>query len=553
MPVLLRQSGDLPGASAFDIWFAVTGVRKGAIGLLDEEKKLPALAQALEQAFNGICRAWWDTGRALSAGPGAELAYAPTCAGYGSDFGLMMAWGRLVEEAGRKPVRCLVLCDDPWLFRHLTVLPGVEAGKAPALWPATARLRLRGFLARLRLVVKLSWAALATRRQRHAHETGDHILLVYDHPKSTALGFDAYFGPMMTKIPALKRALHTDCPAAETSRLAADGRTASLHAWGNPLHVPGLLFTRWRPPRDHLTGSCGWLVRRAAETESGTAAHAMNAWQRYCQDAWLAAVRPKAVAWPWENHGWERAFCREARRLGVATIGYQHTVIGPHQMNYGVAANIDGEASLPETIVCDGPAYRDQLADWGAPTERLRNGGSLRIQRIEGVAYDAKAPVFVALSAKRGIARQQIRAIEAAAGEGIQFLVKEHPMYPLDVGETDAIRRTDGAIGDQTSLSAVVYSTGTPGLEALLAGLPTFRFLPEDQIAIDVLPEFVTARTVTALDLARALKAAEKPEGLNWEDVLSPVDWNLWRGLLAGSPAASEETASPSTQREKIA
>ena len=553
MPVLLRQSGDLPGASAFDIWFAVTGVRKRAIGLLDRGKKLPALAQKLEQAFDGICRAWWDTGRALSAGPGAELAYAPTCAGYGSDFGLMMAWGRLVEEAGREPVRCLVLCDDPWLFRHLTGLPGVEAGKAPALWPATARLRLRGFLARLRLVVKLSWAAHATRQQCHAHETGGRVLLVYGHPKSTALGFDAYFGPMMTEIPALKRALHTDCHAAETSRLAVDGRTASLHGWGKPMHAPGLLFTRWRPTRDHLADSYGWLVRRAAETEGGTAAHAMNAWQRHCQDAWLAAARPKTVAWPWENLGWERAFCREARRLGVATIGYQHTVIGPHQINYGVAANIDGEASLPDTIVCDGSAYRDQLAKWGTPAERLRTGGSLRIQRFDNDLYDPEGPVYVALSAKRTIARQQLEALSAAAAEGIQFVVKDHPMYPLDIGETDAIRRTDGAIDDQPSLSAVVYSTGTSGLEALLAGLPTFRFLPEDQIAVDILPEFVNARTVTAQDLARALKAVEKPEELNWEDVLSPVDWDLWRGLLAGSPAASEETPGPSTQREKIA
>ena len=90
-------------------------------------------------------------------------------------------------------------------------------------------------------------------------------------------------------------------------------------------------------------------MRRAAEKEGDGAAHAMNAWQRQCQKAWLAHTRPAVVAWPWENHGWERDFCRQARRLGVTTLGYQHTVIGPHQLNYSPATNKDGLDSLSIT------------------------------------------------------------------------------------------------------------------------------------------------------------------------------------------------------------
>ena len=531
MPVLLRRSNELPEPSAYDAWFGVTG----AGGLGPEDKKLSDLGPRLEAAFNDICPDWWRVGAILADGPGAELAYAPTCAGYGSDFGLMMAWGRLTEQVALDAGTHLVICDDPWLFRYLATLPGVEAGKAPALWPATTKMRLRGFLARFSLALRLAGAALATRGRRAAHGPKDSVILVYGHPRSTAEGYDDYFGDMMAKIPGLKRALHTDCGTGQATALAADGRTFSLHAWGRPWWTPGLLFQRWRPKPEHLEGPHGWLVRRAAETEGSGGAHAMNAWQRRCQEAWLTDTRPAVVAWPWENHGWERAFCRTARRLGIATLGYQHTVIGPHQLNYSPATNVDGEDSLPDTVVCDGPAYRDQLVDWGVPPERMVIGGSLRIGRVEGDFYNPEAPCFVALSARRSIALQQMQAVEAAAEKGFHFLVKDHPMYPLEIRETEHIQRATDTLAEQSSLSAVFYSTGTSGLEALLAGLPTFRLLPEDQIAVDVLPDFVAAQPVTAKGLAEALAGASRPAPVNWEDVLSPVDWNLWQRLLGGN------------------
>jgi hypothetical protein len=542
MAVLLHHSGDMPEASAYGIWFAVTGVQASNPGRRPQGRKLPNLADRLEGSFNAICSDWWTVAQALADGPGAELAYATTAAGYGSDFGLMMAWGQLTQELAREKDICLVVCDDPWLFRHLTLISGVRAGKVPALWPAVIKSRFRGMLAQIHLVARLAWAAVVTRHQRTVFKVGDSVILVYGHPRSTAEGHDEYFGSMMKELQGLKRLLHTDCGPVRARALAADGRTASLHAWGNPLWTAGLLFKGWQPQLEHRLGPFGWLVRRAAEMEKSGGAHAMNAWQRRCQEAWLAQVSPAVVAWPWENHGWERAFCRDARRLGVATLGYQHTVIGPHQLNYSPATNVDGEESLPDTILCNGPAYRDQLLDWGIPADRLGIGGSLRIQRIEGIAHDTKAPVFVALSAKRGIARQQMRAIEAATEEkGVDFLVKEHPMYPMNFRESNRIRRTRDALEAQPSLSAVFFSTGTLGLEALLAGLPVFRLLPEDDIAIDIMPAMASAVPVTGDELAKALSRVSRPPALSWEDVLSPVDWPLWRKWL--SPGAVGRTA----------
>ena len=115
MPILLRHSRDLPDTTAYESWFPVTGANgKGA-----EDKRSHALGLRLEAAFNSISAGWWDIAATLADGPGAELAYAPTCAGFGSDFGLMMAWGHLTEDVAKEPQMSLIICDDPWLFRHL--------------------------------------------------------------------------------------------------------------------------------------------------------------------------------------------------------------------------------------------------------------------------------------------------------------------------------------------------------------------------------------------------------------------------------------------------
>ncbi len=532
MPVLLRTSADLPAPSRYDHWYAVTGGR----GRGPADRKLPDLARRLEEAFNAISPEWWAAARSLSEASGAELAYATTCAAFGSDFGLMMAWARLTTDEAAGTGTCLVVCDDPCLFRHLAGLPGVDAGRAPPLWPWLGVRRLRGFAARLGVAGRMARAAAVTRGQRPAHGRGDPVILVYGHPRSTAEGLDAYFGSLMAEIPALRRLLHTDCPPARARQLAADGRTAVLHAWGRPWPSPALLWARWRPRHQDLDGPLGWLVRRAAAIEGSGGAAVMNAWQRKCHDAWLADVRPRVVAWPWENHGWERDFCRVARRRGVRTVGYQHTVIGPHQLNYAPVTNFDGLDSLPDLIVCDGAAYRDQLLDWGVPADRMVVGGSLRIGRVEADLYDPDGPVFVALSARRSIARQQVAAVDKAAARGFRFLVKAHPMYPLTLTESNHVRRTDRILPEHEALSAVVYSTGTSGLEGLLAGLPTFRLLPEDEIAVDVLPPFAAAVPVTADDLADALAADQQPSRLDWDSVLSPPDGAFWRDLFGPTP-----------------
>ncbi len=529
MPLILRTSRDISGHGNWRYWLAVTDTPTVT---MDPARRLPALAGRLEKAFESCRPEWWRLGRAHADDFGGHLSHTVACGAFGSDFGLMLAWVQLASELAEGSEPVLMLCDDPWLFRRLALLAGIDTGAPPPLAAIEWRLRLRGFAARCLLALRLIRAALATRRLADTIMPGDPALLVYGHPASRADGFDVYFGSLMQNESNLKRLLHTDCPPHRAAELAVDGRTASLHAWGNLVFALTMPFWIWLPRRVDDDGETGWLIRRAAARENGGGGPAMNRWQIHCQRRFLARIHPRVVCWPWENHAWERDLCRAARPLAVRSIGYQHTVIGPHQINYSIRANADGVASLPDIVAADGPAYAKELLAWGIPAERLMIAGAWRLPPMSGVAYEPAAPVFVPLSAIPAIARLQLEAARRIAATGRTVLVKEHPMYPLAFADEVNFSRTEIGMAGHPRLSAVLYSTGTSGLEALLLGLPAFRLLAEDRISIDVLPAGIATTAITLDDLPGALDDARPISPLPYESVLALVDMRVWKTML---------------------
>ena len=531
MTVLLRRSNACPEPTEYKFRLAVTGTP-----LPDSpNRKLPNLAQRLEVAFVAERETWWELGRALSAEPGANIAHMPTAGAFGSDFGIMLAWSRLVRELAGNDEVTLVACDDPWLFRHLANIGGVESGMPPPLALQTLRLRLRGFIARIRVALRNTLASIRLSMQRRVMKDGDSVILVYGHPASDANGKDAYFGDLMVRHEALKRLLHTDSPAGQALRLGEDNRTASLHAWGSPRFALLLIFQHWWPGPQHLAGEHGWLIRRAEIIENAGGGPAMNCWQAHCQERWLDVTQPGRVAWPWENHGWERNLCRAAQKQNITTIGYQHTVIGPHQFNYAIHTNHDGLASIPDVVVADGPAYRDEMQAWGVPSGRLVAGGAFRFSRFGDDLFNPDGPVFVPLSAIHNAARAQLEVARALAEKGRRVLVKQHPMYPLFFDEIENLKIAERPLAEQKGLSAVLYTTGASGLEAVLMGIPGYRLMLEDRIAIDVLPRGLEAEAVTAENAVQAImECGNGQEQAAWDDILSDPNTALWKSLLFG-------------------
>jgi hypothetical protein len=524
--VVLRHSGDLPLDSEFDFWFAVTDTM---VDLAPGSKWRDVAAQ-LECAYDGCAEKCWDIGLALGKEPGATIARTPTMGAYGTDFRLMMAWVALSADCANVSERYLVVCNDPWLFREISIQPNVISGMPPPFAAVRFKLRLRGFLSRARNALRLMATSIQLRSQRRTSMAGRPALMVYGHPGSKPDGSDAYFGDLMIREPELQRVLHTDCPA-RMARVLSGTRTVSLHAWGNPFFALSLVWTKWRRQAQKTDVFAG-LIDRAIEIENSGAGPLMTRWQMHCQENWIKKTRPSAIIWPWENFAWERALCRAAAHTGARTVGYQHTVVGCHQINFAARLNPDGATSLPDTIVCNGPGYRHELEAWGHPVEKMPIGGAFRVSVPTPISYVAAAPVYFALSGLVPIARAQIEAAKVIAATGRLVLFRDHPMYPMDIGETEFLRRAETGLLEQAELSAVVYSTGTSGLEALMAGIPTIRFQPDDRVAVQVLPDGIAMPSANRNTIVDILENPPPPTAVSWDEIFAPVDHEFWRSCL---------------------
>lgn len=493
------------------------------------------LGSDLEAAFVAIIPDLLALCRALGADPSAVLAHTPSAAANASDLALMMAWSRLAAIWVGEARKTVLICADPWLYRHLIGLPGVTAAPPPPL-PGPLP-RLRGFAARLRYSLRAALGVRAT----PVTPKGKSWLLSYANPQSGPEGDDAYFGSLMRERADLNRVLHVDCPPEVARRLNSGGRSFCLHDWGSVFFALARLpFACWRPRQEMSDGPWGWLVRRAAAYEAATAQGAAIAWQIHCQRRWLADARPSAVAWPWENHGWERDLARAARAQGTITAGYQHSSVGRFEFNHHADSNPDGDASLPDQVLCTGPLTRDGLISWKFPPTRCRVGGAFRFTLSEGPRQDPAAPVFVALPGDHVIAGQLVRAACRVAHQlGRKTLIRPHPVYDVPVPEDEWVTRAAKGLGGQAAVSAVVYAATTVGLEAVLFGLPTIRFIAAGCIAHDILPNTVTVPAADEAGLAAAIERAEPPPVIGRDRVFAPVDYDMWRQALPLPKAAS--------------
>ena len=494
--------------------------------------RVPDIASHLENAFNTVYKSWRDTALLLQRQPTAQLAHLSTMSTYASDFGLMLAWLKVVKDLAAAPEQTCVACSDPWLYRALSLLDGLSSAPAPSLSRKRLQYFCRGVLARLWVTSRCFSALVRTRRHKECSIQANW-LMVYGHPESTADGNDAYFSNLLNDIPALQRIMHTDCDASFALTLAKGKRTYSLHAWGRVRTILKLPFAKWRPDTQHLEPKIAWLVKRAAAIEGSGGSAAMTKWQMSCQASWLRETQPKSVSWPWENHPWERHFVRQTRKLGVNTFGYQHTVVGRHMFNQGADANVDGINSLPDKILLNGPCYRDDLASRGVPQDMMEEIGSHRIGGKKLPRYGKEGVVFLALSNNPVFAMQMIDAARPLACSGMQFLIKDHPLSPYSFEDSPHFTHTQLPLEQLPPLRALIYCTGTTGLEGLLAQIPTIRFIPNSGIALDILPQSMQVTSVAASELAATMEKLPVIEIMNSEKLFPPPNVEKWRALFS--------------------
>jgi hypothetical protein len=440
----------------------------------------------------------------------------------GSDLFLLICYDRLAAEFIQEWVggsRTLILViEDPWLFCHLKDTCGkssdVRFQGRPLLWVICIEATLRGLAARAFWAMRLAWSLLKQSwfgwRGRQSAAAGP-VISIYSHPQARSMSgregwIDPYLGDLDRILeqsgysvqrfsfpPILEKEAWFERELAQRSRYfhplilfltAAGFLRALVQSW-----------PRTVLPQNPEIGkrSVSRLLARERWVERRGAARFIYRVFFECAKEFFAREPVQAVIYPYENHPLEKMLVLAARDSGVATIGYQHGGgVPPFMLSYFYGQGEAKWAPLPDAIMTSDSYAHKALAEGGTPTERLRMGGNLRRPEISsGHAMCSHDPgagnrVLVALPIDSTLSAHLLQALKKAfpdggLAEGIEFVVKPHPLTRLDERSLDwPAAMAAGTLEESLGRSAVmIYSWSYVGLTALAMGRRVVRYKPE--------------------------------------------------------------------------
>lgn len=487
----------------------------GEKGLLPLNDRLHRIAERLRQPFLN-CIA--NLGRMQSDQLGWWSSSCSWKDGGRSDLFLLVCYEHLIDELREewkdrdRPI--VVIVEDPWLFYQLKELYAnlldVEFHGNPRLWPACLKALVCGIGARLiwslrlirnYLVQRWFWTRYAPR------QTARPSIGLYTYPLSRCLrGDDGWTDPYLGDLDRmLEKAGHPVMRFTPPEVGGFEREVARRSRYFAPLILYATLrgflhslFVTWRPVWPESPEVIGLPVQRLLLREwwgdRWRSSSMIFRLFHHALSRLLQATRLKLLIFQYENQPWEKMLVMAAKAEGVRTLGYQHGG-GLSRFNLGYFhGNSEAERMpLADLIVASGSYAYELMAEGGTPRERLVIGGNLRHQYLRGRRNSLPLPeankhvrILVTLPIDEDLGRHLLYALRKAfpdggAGEGIEFVIKPHPMCPV----TEAMLKFPAAFVYGTfeealrSSTVLLYSGTGTGLEALVMGRTVLRYRSE--------------------------------------------------------------------------
>lgn len=209
-----------------------------------------------------------------------------------------------------------------------------------------------------------------------------------------------------------------------------------------------------------------------------------------------------------ENNSPEKQFVLGCRKYFTdsTVIGFQHTAFYFNQLAYYLAGRGEERHPLPDKIVCSGPAYIQLLKNAGFPAEILVSGPNLRFQSVymnkQKISPDGKKILLLPLTFCYDLAFELLVKINNALKnlDGYRVYIRSHSSlskktiirFLNNIGMAGYEFADGGAIQEWLPMAYAAISTGGSivSLEAVVAGVPLIRVVPDNSFFYDPLNSF---------------------------------------------------------------
>lgn len=569
----------IPGSQWIYLGKATTGCARIA-RVLGETARLPlgdrlhTVAEELRQPFLDFVAGIGALQRDLLGWYASTFAWKNWGA---SDLFLLICYehlaARLVGEGTEGRGQLLIVVEDPWLYRQFAEVwrsdPRVTLAGKPRLWVWRLKAILFGLARRLHWARRIVWGYLIQRWQlggRPLQGPAAAGAAFYSYPQNRCFhDEDGWTDPYLDGLDRTLEAAGFSIgrfspPEAIGFERALAQRTHYFSPLVMYVTLQGLLRTilaLWRPvwsASAEVKGlSVHWLARREWWWDSARASQFLYRLFFDCLQRFLKAGRWKLLVFPYENQPWEKLAVLAARQYGAKTVGYQHAIVPRLFLPMFLGQGESSVAPLPDVIFTSGTHSHTLLREGGTPSSCLVLGGSRRYRHLTGTASPSSGngiepaisrTVLVAVPLEEALAAHFLSALRKAfpsAGreEGITFLVKLHPAFPVDRASFDfpAEFTHESFEAVVKRCTVVVFTGSTTGLEALLLGRQVLRYRSDVLLDINHC-EFLDARDIPVcgdedlkvklIELMRLPAKRIIPPADLREQMFSPVDEQSW-------------------------
>jgi hypothetical protein len=199
------------------------------------------------------------------------------------------------------------------------------------------------------------------------------------------------------------------------------------------------------------------------------------------------AKKPQLMIYPYENQPWEKLLVIAAKEFQVGTLGYQHATVPQFELAY-FNGKANPEFPNPDVIATSGNYIQKVLEVGGVSESRLKNIGSLRVDRNATFRRADVSKVLVLLPLHPKMCEQFLKAIGDAFLPGdLEIYLRPHPVtYQVTINFKSPFPIPDWSLSEGLErCGTVLFCSTMAGYVAWLGGRNTIRFVPDLMVNLD--------------------------------------------------------------------